>query len=398
MILVLIRRRQRLMFLATFSLLLHVSFAFILSPQTCVSNGGSSQQHFNSIQTNLYSQLHHYQHGYRPASNSGPLPINCKLTEEQIHTLLTKRIQNKRQRNYADADKILIALNKCGIYIHDKRKEYRLDGKNHFGRSQQYIRRGGTYHLSDEDVKVVSQMVEDRSYAKKKREYHRSDEIGEKLKMKYNIKLDDKNREWSVVAKEGKADLEEGEAAAYVPSPIAPSNHPTHTMDNEIKLQITKLLSERTTFRICKEYKMADQILDELFEKYSVVADDRTKEWKVVDNEIGGLLEDDEFVKGAQLSQRSAFARRQTTGGTARRGEDTSKDTTSAQEVVVIHDDDDDDDDDNDTILSTKEGKKKGRIDLESLTVVELKEQLREEGLPVSGKKADLVLRLSSNL
>ena len=49
-------------------------------------------------------------------------------------------------------------------------------------------------------------------------------------------------------------------------------------------------------------------------------------------------------------------------------------------------------------MLSTKEGKKEVRMDLESLTVVELKEQLRGEGLPVSGKKADLVLRLSSNL
>jgi SAP domain len=34
------------------------------------------------------------------------------------------------------------------------------------------------------------------------------------------------------------------------------------------------------------------------------------------------------------------------------------------------------------------------RLPLEELTVVQLKEMLREKGLPVSGKKADLIERL----
>ena len=35
--------------------------------------------------------------------------------------------------------------------------------------------------------------------------------------------------------------------------------------------------------------------------------------------------------------------------------------------------------------------------DYENMTVAELKELLKEAGLPVSGKKADLVLRLQEN-
>jgi len=245
--------------------------------------------------------------------------------------------------------------------------------------------RGSTYNLSNREIEVVSQMVEDRSYAKKKREYHRSDEISEKLKYKYNVRVDDKNREWSVVAvantgRESDDDLSISSfEEEYVPSPLAPPNHPTHTMSNEIKLQIARLISDRTAHRQNKEYKMADEILNQLFEKHLVVVDDRTKEWKVVDDDDN---EDDEFAKGAQLSQRSAFARK-ARGSSERRIDD----TTSKDALFLTQDDD--------AILPNEQAEEETR-DLESLTVVELKDKLRHLGLPVSGKKADLISRLSN--
>ena len=353
----------------------NVIYAFTSLPSTSITSY-SNRGHCNYKYTNLSS----HQHNYHQADNSGSLPTTSKLTESQIHILISKRLQYKRQRNYNDADKILNALNKCGIYVHDKRKEYRLDGKNHFGRSQQYVMRGSTYNLSSEEIEVVSQMVEDRSYAKKKREYHRSDEISEKLKYKYNVKVDDKNREWSVVAVANTGresdNISISSLEDYVPSPLAPPNHPTHTMSTEAKLQIARLISDRTAHRQDKEYKMADEIINDLFENYSVIVDDRTKEWKVVDDEE----EDDDFVKGAQLSQRSAFARQ--AGNSVRRDDTTSKDTT-----ISTHDDD---------VILSEEGTIEVTYDLESLTVVELKDKLRHLGLPVSGKKADLISRLSN--
>ena len=375
-------RQSVLLLVAAISLSASTSHAFITS-STTITTSYSNRGHCNYKHTSLSSHQHSNQHNYHQADNSGPLPLTSKLTESQIHILISKRLQYKRQRNYNDADKILNALNKCGIYIHDKRKEYRLDGKNHFGRSQQYVMRGSTYNLSNEDIEVISQMVEDRSYAKKKREYHRSDEISEKLKYKYNVKVDDKNREWSVVAvanmgRESDDISTSSFEEEYVPSPLAPPNHPTHTMSTELKLQISQILSKRSTYRQDKEYKMADDILNELFEKHSVVVDDRTKEWKVVDDTVAE--EDDEFVKGAQLSQRSAFARQ--AGNSVRRDDTTSKDTT-----ISTHDDD---------VILPYEQTEEVTYDLESLTVVELKQKLRQEGLPVSGKKADLISRLSN--
>lgn len=314
-------------------------------------------------------------HDYLPEPNAGPISFNCRLTEDQIHAAISKRLQCKRKREFDAADKILAGLNEGGVYVHDKRKEWRADGLNHFGRSG-YTRRGGTYGLSDEAIRAVSQMVEDRSYAKKRKEFHISDELAEKLKTKYQVKVNDKNREWSVVVNNW--DGEEGNGlGGYVPSPLAPPEDPTHTMDDALKARIAHLLASRVAFRKKKDYKTADKIRDELIEQYSIVIDDRTREWKVV----LGDSKYDNFAMDAQLSQRSAFVRR----------ESSENETTKHREITTQSVQESDD-----TTLPNGEDVGVNQMDLESLTVVELKEQLRQAGLPVSGKKADLILRLNS--
>lgn len=321
-------------------------------------------------------------HDYFPEPTAGPISDKCRVTEDQIHNLLSKRLECKSKRQYGDADKILAGLNECGVYVHDKRREWRADGLNHFGRSPQYVRRGGLYGLSEEDVRRVSQMVEDRSYAKKRQEFHISDKLGETLRTKYKVKVDDKKREWFVVVsnwdeKEGTFGL-----SCYVPSPLVPPEDPTHKMDDETKKRIALRLTDREMFRKKKDYKAADKIRDELFENYSVVADDRMREWKVV----LGDIEDDDFAKEAQLSQRSAFVRR---GRSDCKDENKKQDDQVTAKAAIGSGDA--------TIQPIEEEvDAEQSVDLESLTVVQLKEQLKLAGLPVSGKKADLILRLSA--
>ncbi len=331
-------------------------------------------------------------HGYVLEPNAGSIHPKCRLTENQIHILISKRQRCKRRRQYDDADKILAALNQCGVFLHDKRGEWRADGKNHFGRRSIYVRRGSTYGLlSEDDITAVSTMVEDRSYAKKRGEFHISDKLSHILKTKYRVQVDDKNREWSVenIAEEG----ESGKmviAGDYVPSPLYELGDPTHTMDEESKMLIAQKLAERSSYRKKRDYAMADKILDEVMTQYSVVVDDRTKEWKVV---LGDDFEDDRFVKGALLSQRSAFVR---SGKKVFEGDNKTNDSLYGR-------------DDNSSTASTKNEEEvyaeeevvssanhHETPDFESMTVVELKQQLREAGLPVSGKKAELILRLSS--
>ena len=319
-------------------------------------------------------------HGYILEPNAGPIHPKCRLTENQIHILISKRQQCKRQRKYDDADKILAALNTCGVFLHDKRNEWRADGKNHFGRRSDYVRRGSTYGLlSEDDIIAVSTMVEDRSYAKKRGEFHISDQLGDILKTKYRVKVDDKNREWSVenIGKEnenGKIVIGE----EYVPSPLCKLDDPTHTMSEETKTLIAQQLAERTSYRKKRDYTMADKILDELMAHYSIVVDDRTKEWKVI---LGDDFEDDDFVKGALSSQRSAYVRS---------GKKTIKEDSNSRNVTIGR---------NDSIKDAEEvmpSTSKETLDFDSMTVVELKAQLRQAGLPVSGKKAEIILRLKN--
>lgn len=329
-------------------------------------------------------------HGYILEPNAGPMHPKCRLTENQIHILISKRQRCKNKRQYADADKILVALNQCGVYLHDKRKEWRADGKNHFGRRSAYVRRGSTYGLlSDADIVAVETLVVDRSYAKKRGDFHIADELGDILRTKYRVKVDDKNREWSVE----NIPIQDGQNGSrmmgigvdYVPSPLCKLDEPTHTMDEETKMLIAQRLAERAVYRKKRDYAMADKILDELMVQYSVIVDDRTKEWKVI---IGDDFEDDRFVNGALLSQRSAYVRsgkKETIENVNKMmnstpGSDENSTTSTKSEE---HDD------------FTSSANKKTLDDFDSMTVVELKELLRKTGLPVSGKKAELVLRLS---
>ena len=244
-------------------------------------------------------------HDYFLEANSDPT-INgaCTFTEEQIHLLIARRLDCKKRRNFADADRILEALNKNGIYIQDKARKYRVDGQNHFGRRKHYVQRGGSTN-PDVDVKAVQELVEERARCKRQKNYFRSDDLTDLLKEEYGVKVDDKRREWSFLEKQS-SDEPTQTSVHYVPTPLAPKDHPTHTMEEATQDLIREKLGERAMARKFKDYKTADRILNELTEAYSIVVDDRTKEWKVV-SEDSYFTEDDPFAKEAKLSQRSAF-------------------------------------------------------------------------------------------
>ena len=368
------------------------------------------------------------QYYYKPEPNAGPISESCKFTEKQINFFLNKRRECKRTKQFDKADQILIGLNQNGVYVHDKRREWRADGENYFGRSvynihTNYVLRGGTYGLlTEKDIQDISKLLEARSYAKRNKEYPRSDGITDILKTKYSVKVDDKNREWSVQHNPTNTDSDNvANDYIYVPSPLAPLDHPTHTMSDELKTQIAQQLSDRVSLRMQKDYHSADKIRDELMEKFSIAIDDRTKEWKVVE------LSDDEnfeyvydpFVNGANLSQRSAFVREGNDKNNSHNNVEISNNEPVSEQQdhelalpsssfddldislsKIFSDEEiiDEDGENNNVVESEEEELQQKKIKLlNSLTVVKLKEQLREAGLPVSGKKKDLVERLLIN-
>jgi hypothetical protein len=330
-------------------------------------------------------------HDYLPAPDAGPISplVLRKLTEGQIHYLIARRLHCKILRNFSEADAILSGLVSAGVYLQDKRKEWRADGLMSFGTNKMvHVRRGGQGQLSEEDLATVASMVESRARAKRNEDFHLSDQLGDALKAKYGVKVNDKRREWSVNTINNSED-----DTVYVPSPIALKDDPTHLMDEESKAFIQKRLTDRVVARTSKDYAMADMIRDELKDDYSVMIDDRTKEWKVVTSEEGA------FASEAQASQRSAFVREkaisvfeealETFFGDSPDEENEEGRTDSSTTAIASVEDE--------SLLPPKE---KDALDdsshLSTLTIVVLKEKLRKAGLPVSGKnKAELIERLA---
>jgi len=153
---------------------------------------------------------------------------------------------------------------------------------------------------------------------------------------------------------------------------------------------IDSKLKERFSFKRERYYDDADAIRDELKEKFGVNIDDRTKEWtveSVAEYSVseGGEASDDYTVDDEELDK--------------------------ALEAMLGDDDDEDDSEESDDVEEddaeeeieitaeeeeVEEDAEEGvtKEDLSGLTVPLLKEKLKAAGLPVSGKKAELIERL----
>jgi len=137
---------------------------------------------------------------------------------------------------------------------------------------------------------------------------------------------------------------------------------------------IQQRLKERSEYKKNREYQAADVIRDELRDEYSVSIDDRTREWSVQVSEYTVVS------NGLRRSPPPPSY-----------GIETNEDDEYQNDVEA---------DSSESIDSSLEDIEAGsdefaESDLATLTVVQLKDRLREAGLPVSGKKAELIERLT---
>lgn len=370
-------------------------------------------------------------HDYNLSMDAGPNVSS--MSEDEIHARIAERLQCKMTRNFRVADAIQMDLEKIGVYIHDGKKEWRADGEsygdyqmgkrgpgrddrnrpytqaaasqdtefkeqiqalvderseakktrsfdvaddirdelrqlynvevddrsrqwsvggnfggddraapgNRFNEPKPFSRRGGG-SLSAEDLEKITKMLDQRDEAKANRQFGKADKIRDDLREEYLIRIDDRSREWHVVTEE------------FVMSPDVP-------MDEEVKELIEQKIKERSVAKLKKEYETADAIRDELWEQFSVRIDDRVREWRVeveveadYDSESGPFIEENDVTESDVADLQSEV--------------DQALDSESVETE-----------------------------DLSDLKVDELKERLRAAGLPVSGKKAELIERLSNN-
>ena len=268
----------------------------------------------------------------------------------EIEALVEERRQARMSRDFKRADDIRESLKLQNIFIDDRLNSWRI-GEQDAPVSDMvldsFTRRGSTGDLTEDQIATVEKLLEERSECQRNRKFGRADKLRAKLNTEFNIRVDDRNREWHVVT------------AEYNEAPGSGS------LDDSTREVIVGLVQKRALAKLAKNYDEADAIRDELTDTYAVQLDDRLKEWSVV----GGQ----EMLNEAE--------------------EDDDDDGDWSTVDMELEDEDYENDDDDEG----EEGEKTSEIDLQSLTVPELKEKLREAGLPVSGRKAELIERLESN-
>lgn len=285
-----------------------------------------------------------------------------------IQALVEDREAARKDRDYGTADDILDELSEVfNVTVDDKRRQWSVGGEfDNAGAGGppmgDFVRRGGG-NLTAEQEDVIVSLIAERNDAKRDREFGVADRIRDRLNDEFKIRIDDRSREWMVVTDE------------YV---MAANS--IDIADPEIKKYIEGKISERALCKLKKDYNTADEIRDELYEVYQIYLDDRVKEWR-----CEGVIGDAPAAPAAVSSVED--------------DEDEWMAPLEPEDDNNEEEEDEEEDDapiDLDAALDSVADEASDDVDLTSLTVPELKEKLREAGLPVSGRKAELIERLTN--
>ena len=315
-------------------------------------------------------------------------PMLCPLSKSEIVSLITERNKARRSRNFELADSILKKLQYNNVYLDDKKKLWRADGES-FHQVPQYRKDPNSKPISDREEAYVQIKVQERAEAKFARKFSVADDILDELRFLKNVVINDDTLTWRVT-----------EAFKTV---YEFGGKRLHNVPEETLRSIEQLIKERAEAKDNKDYNVADEILDTLQEDYGVRVDDAKKAWfflprpREVEDEIAILKQSGTIARNAKNKNRVKSKQK-------------SRD---ASEIPLgISFDDDDDRLPIGISLGTNENREEmpqgvqvnsqdttcdemNNIDLNSYTVPQLKDKLREAGLPVSGRKSELVARLS---
>ncbi|KAL3771369.1 hypothetical protein ACHAWU_004642 [Discostella pseudostelligera] len=348
------------------------------------------------------------EHGHDYSQVGGPInPSTCSLTESEIHDRIRSRMECKFARDFNTADRIEYELRQAGVLVHDGFKEWRADGdeqdelsswggrrgggrggderrgSGRFGGGPKppkvYNQRGPGKDLTADDVATISALVAERSEAKSTMDYDRADVIFDQLTNEFNVNIDDKSGEWALLHEEYQLNINE---SAFVP-------------DENVQVMIGKKLGDRILARKARNFDLADDIRDELLNEYVVEIDDRAKEWMVSnprggqwslngDNEVNNIVSKQEWDEEDDVDD----------DGDDSNSNNGWEENDDEDDSVGLREDDDEFNESNTGNVSSSSSSSLSESTLLELTVPELKEKLREAGLPLSGRKSELILRL----
>mmetsp|Transcript_20125 Transcript_20125/g.19361 ORF Transcript_20125/g.19361 Transcript_20125/m.19361 type:complete len:561 (-) Transcript_20125:210-1892(-) len=281
----------------------------------------------------------------------------------------------------------------------------------------------------------VHPLIAERLQCKLNRDFRTADAIQEDLRSKYNVEIHDGNKVFRFQSDNGDSDW-------------APSEHGNKqgrrnkvrqyrmrgtVSDESLDVDLVQsLVEQRSVAKSERDYNLADEIRDELKDKYDIVVDDRSAEWSLSTQQyllVGQSNVSNKLIQEIQaaLAERME-AKKNGDYGTADEiredlnakygvsiddnnkefqmsyTEDTFVDETKEENELQVDDkveentsdahesqEEVDADEDEKEILDLNG---MDRTALEALTVPSLKEKLRASNLPVGGRKSELIDRL----
>jgi len=208
-------------------------------------------------------------------------------------------------------------------------------------------------------MEEIEAQIQERARAKKSRNFRAADDIKDYLENRYNVSIDDRTAVWFI------------RSESYVMSQES-------SMPDDLET-IQTMVEQRWEAKKEGNYDLADSIRDELKTEYSVTIDDRMKEFTYKS-----------FETRRRPAVQDPWADDKDDDESNASGVDVEAEVDALFEDVLTN---------GLEIQAVSEtvSVQQGSEDLEALTIPELKERLREAGLPVSGRKAELVERLMSS-
>lgn len=329
----------------------------------------------------------------------------CALSRDRIIQMIRERSKARRRRDFDTADQILKTLQINRVFLDDKKKLWRADGEDfdrHGYENAEYTKSSNSRPISSREEEYVNQKLKERSNAKLMKNYDLADDILDELRFLKNVVVDDTKKTWSVT---------EPFKAEYSYGGRRLNNIP----DEEIQ-KIERLIRERATAKTNKDYKIADEILEELKVVYGIRVDDSRKSWFFLPkfDDENDHFSDKSMRSDRQenkTSRRTKEARKRTSDwsevdtqeatlpdgvtlesekSTMPEGINISEESAMPEGISIS------DESIPEGISIANDESTQNTTELESLTVPQLKEKLRAAGKPVSGRKAELIDRLKS--
>jgi len=224
-------------------------------------------------------------HDYELCPDAGP--NQSGMLEQEIDARIAERLQCKLNRQFRRADQIQEELQRVGVYVNDKGRQWRADGELFSVKRQPedvfFTQSEYSLPVDEDEVKRMQELVDERAAAKQNRDFVLADKLEAQLHA-MNVGLNNDLREWSVGNSFGerrKQHLEGGSSVRRSGGnfPYIRSLH-SLSMDDDSVAEVQQEVDRFVAARAEQDYREADRIREQLREN-KIFLDSSACEWSL---------------------------------------------------------------------------------------------------------------------